>query len=56
MNVRELIADLNSMLAYNQDVGEFEVVAYDYRDEKWRPVTLAWSPQKKQITMHMDKP
>lgn len=56
MNAREMIATLNHMLRYNQDVGEFEVVAWDADDAKMRPVTgLIWSHQRKQITMQTDE-
>ena len=57
MNVRELIADLNQMLAYNQDIGDFEVVAYDgYYHMKIKPVTeLRWDRRTKKIAISTEE-
>lgn len=56
MNVRGLITLLADMGAH-ADIREFEVMAYDADDERWREVTgVTVSPQKKTILIYTDGP
>ena len=54
MNVRELISILADMGA-NRDIREFDVMAYDADDERWREVTgITVLTKPKTITIHTD--
>ena len=54
MNARELIAVLHA-ISSDEDIGEFEAMAYDELDQKWRPVFgLTLDRAKKRIILHTD--